>query len=55
MDILQGAAAPEDAVAVNAGVRLDFDSSTSMFAAFNGKFGDRTQAYGGNVGFRLNW
>jgi len=53
--VVQGAAAPEDAVAVNAGVRLDFDSSTSMFAAFNGKFGDRTQAYGGNVGFRLNW
>ncbi|KAA3448911.1 hypothetical protein C7I87_18900 [Mesorhizobium sp. SARCC-RB16n] len=53
--VIQGASAAEDAVAVNAGLKMNWSSSTSMFAAFDGKFGDGVQAYGGNVGFRVNW
>jgi len=53
--VIQGAAAAEDAVAVNAGLKMNWSSNTSMFASFDGKFGDGVKSYGGNVGFRLNW
>ncbi|RUX24454.1 autotransporter domain-containing protein [Mesorhizobium sp. M7A.F.Ca.US.011.01.1.1] len=53
--VVQGAAAAQDAVAVNAGVKLNWSSNTSVFATFDGKFADRVQTYGGNVGFRVNW
>ncbi|MER9302570.1 autotransporter outer membrane beta-barrel domain-containing protein [Mesorhizobium sp. M0293] len=48
-------AAAEDAVAVNAGIKLNWDSNTSVFSTFDGKFADRVQTYGGNVGFRVSW
>ncbi|WP_217570755.1 hypothetical protein [Mesorhizobium sp. GbtcB19] len=53
--VIQGASAAEDAVAVNAGLKMNWGSNTSMFAAFDGKFGDGLQSYGGDVGFKLNW
>ncbi|WP_027036867.1 autotransporter outer membrane beta-barrel domain-containing protein [Mesorhizobium ciceri] len=53
--VVQGAGAAQDAVAVNAGVKLNWSSTTSVFATFDGKFADRVQTYGGNVGFRVNW
>ncbi|BCG73009.1 outer membrane autotransporter barrel domain-containing protein [Mesorhizobium sp. 113-1-2] len=53
--VVQGAAAAEDAVTVNAGVKLNWSGNTSVFATFDGKFADRVQTYGGNVGFRVNW
>ncbi|MBZ9997871.1 hypothetical protein [Mesorhizobium sp. BH1-1-4] len=53
--VIQGAAAAEDAVAVNAGLKMNWNSNTSMFATFDGKFGDGVQTYGGNVGFKVNW
>jgi len=53
--VIQGASAAEDAVAVNAGLKMNWGNSTSMFAAFDGKFGDGVQSYGGDVGFKLTW
>ncbi|TPM31479.1 hypothetical protein FJ967_24885 [Mesorhizobium sp. B2-3-4] len=53
--VIQGAAAAEDAVAVDAGLKMNWSSNTSMFATFDGKFGDGVQTYGGNVGLRVNW
>ncbi|TPN86481.1 hypothetical protein FJ987_06310 [Mesorhizobium sp. CU2] len=53
--VIQGASAAEDAVAVNAGLKMNWGANTSMFAAFDGKFGDGLQSYGGDVGFKLNW
>jgi len=52
---IQGAAAAEDAVAVNAGLKMNWSNNTSMFAAFDGKFGDGLQSYGGDVGLKVNW
>ena len=34
---------------------MNWGSNTSMFAAFDGKFGDSLRSYGGDVGFKLNW
>ncbi|TPL51295.1 hypothetical protein [Mesorhizobium sp. B2-4-6] len=53
--VIQGASAAEDAVAVNAGLKMNWSSNTSMFAAFDGKFGDGLQSYGGDVGLKVNW
>ncbi|WP_155765372.1 hypothetical protein [Mesorhizobium erdmanii] len=53
--VIQGAAATENAVAVDAGLKMNWSNNTSMFATFDGKFGKGVQAYGGNVGFRVNW
>jgi uncharacterized protein with beta-barrel porin domain len=53
--VIQGAAAAEDAVAVNAGIKMNWSSRTSMYAAFDGKFGEGLQAYGGNVGLKVDW
>jgi outer membrane autotransporter protein len=53
--VIQGASAAEDAVAVNAGLKMNWGSNTSTFAAFDGKFGDGLQSYGGDVGFKVNW
>lgn len=53
--VIEGAAAAEDAVAVNAGLKVNWSNKTSMFAAFDGKFGEGMRTYGGNVGFKLNW
>ncbi|MER8846472.1 MULTISPECIES: autotransporter outer membrane beta-barrel domain-containing protein [Mesorhizobium] len=52
--VVQGAAAAEDAVAVNAGLKMNWSNNTRMFATFDGKFGDGVQTYGGNVGFKVN-
>ncbi|TPI59369.1 autotransporter domain-containing protein [Mesorhizobium sp. B3-1-3] len=53
--VIQGTSAAEDAVAVNAGLKMNWSSNTSMFAAFDGKFGDGLQSYGGDVGLKVNW
>lgn len=53
--VVQGAAAAEDAVAVNAGLKMNWSNNTRMFATFDGKFGDGVQTHGGNVGFKVNW
>ncbi|MEW6630790.1 MAG: autotransporter domain-containing protein, partial [Pseudomonadota bacterium] len=53
--VIQGAAAAENAVAVDAGLKMNWGKNTSVFAAFDGKFGQGEQAYGGNVGFKLDW
>jgi len=53
--VIQGAAAAENAVAVNAGLKMNWSNNTAMFAAFDGKFGDGVQTYGGNVGLKVNW
>jgi uncharacterized protein with beta-barrel porin domain len=34
---------------------MNWGSNTSTFAAFDGKFGDGLQSYGGDVGFKVNW
>ncbi|QKC83608.1 hypothetical protein EB232_20195 [Mesorhizobium sp. NZP2077] len=34
---------------------MNWSSNTSVFATFDGKFADKVQTYGGNVGFRVNW
>jgi uncharacterized protein with beta-barrel porin domain len=53
--VIQGAAAAEDAVAVDAGLKMNLGANTSMFTTFDGKFGDDIQTYGGNVGVKVNW
>jgi len=53
--VVQGAAAAEDAVAVNAGFKLNWGPDTSFFATFDGKFADNIQTYGGNAGLQLRW
>jgi len=53
--VIQGAAAAENAVAVDAGLKMNFANNTSMFTTFDGKFGEGVQTYGGNVGFKVNW
>ncbi|WP_281405929.1 autotransporter domain-containing protein [Mesorhizobium sp. B3-1-7] len=53
--VIEGASAAEDTVVVNAGLKMDWSSNTSMFAASDGKFGDGLQSYGGDVGLKVNW
>ncbi|MCX5571707.1 hypothetical protein [Kaistia nematophila] len=53
--VVQGAAAAEDALAVNAGFRMNWGPDTSFFATFDGKFADNVQTYGGNAGFQVRW
>ncbi|UDL89223.1 hypothetical protein LGH82_29830 [Mesorhizobium sp. PAMC28654] len=53
--VIQGAAAAENAVAVDAGLKMNLANNTSMFTTFDGKFGQGVQTYGGNVGFKVNW
>ncbi|MET4635013.1 hypothetical protein [Kaistia defluvii] len=53
--VVQGAAAAEDALAVNAGFKMNWGPDTSFFATFDGKFADNVQTYGGNAGFQVRW
>ena len=53
--VIQGAAAAENSVAVDAGLKMNWSGNTSMFAAFDGKFGKGMQSYGGDVGLKVNW
>lgn len=53
--VIQGAAAAENAVAVDAGLKMNWGKNTSVFAAFDGKFAEGMRSYGGNVGFKVNW
>ncbi|QPC92901.1 hypothetical protein [Mesorhizobium sp. INR15] len=53
--VIEGASAAEDAVAVNAGLKMNWSKKTSTFATFDGKFGEGVRTYGGNVGFKVNW
>ncbi len=53
--VIQGAAAAVNAVAVDAGLKMNLSKNTSMFTTFDGKFGEGLQTYGGNVGFMVKW
>jgi subtilase-type serine protease len=50
-----GAPPAEDALRFNSGLKLDVSANVAVFAAFDGEFSDRGNAYTGTGGIKFRW